>query len=140
LRCQQTGRGGLLNFVRYFWPALEPKMRPLIEGWPKGVILLHAMPRSTPRRPAVAWVAEDRGWEATDGCAQRVQTATICSPWFRSWRSTVTGTPSTVVSNGIAKFSSIIVNQPVNRRPMIRPQDGQMLQAYWNARTTTLVF
>jgi hypothetical protein len=34
----------------------------------------------------------------------RLQTATICSLRFRSRRSTVTGTPSTVVSNGTAKF------------------------------------
>jgi hypothetical protein len=27
LRRQQTGRGGLLNFVRYLWHALEPKSR-----------------------------------------------------------------------------------------------------------------
>jgi hypothetical protein len=25
LRRQQTGRGGLINFVRYFWHALEPR-------------------------------------------------------------------------------------------------------------------
>jgi hypothetical protein len=43
----------------------------------------------------------------------RVQTATICSLWFRSRRSTVTATPSTVVSNGTDKFSSIIVSQPL---------------------------
>src|SRR6266700_4480916 len=41
----------------------------------------------------------------------RIQMATICSLRFRSTRSTVTGTPSTVVSNGTARFSSIIVNQ-----------------------------
>jgi hypothetical protein len=34
LRREQTGRKGLLQFVRYFWHALEPKTRPLIEGWP----------------------------------------------------------------------------------------------------------
>jgi hypothetical protein len=34
LRRQQTGRGGLLNFVKYFWGVLEPKTRPLIDGWP----------------------------------------------------------------------------------------------------------
>jgi hypothetical protein len=33
LRNQQTGRGGLLNFVRYFWHTLEPKSRPMVEGW-----------------------------------------------------------------------------------------------------------
>jgi hypothetical protein len=41
LRKQQTGRGGLLNFVRYFWHALEPKSRPLIEGWPIDAVCLH---------------------------------------------------------------------------------------------------
>jgi hypothetical protein len=41
LRRQQTGRGGLLNFVRYFWHTLEPKTRPLIEGWPIEAICLH---------------------------------------------------------------------------------------------------
>jgi hypothetical protein len=34
LRRQQTGRGGLFNFVRYFWHSLEPKTRKLIEGGP----------------------------------------------------------------------------------------------------------
>jgi hypothetical protein len=32
LRREQTGRKGLLNFVRYFWHSLEPKNRPLVEG------------------------------------------------------------------------------------------------------------
>jgi hypothetical protein len=41
LRRQQTGRGGLLNFVRYFWHALEPKDRPLVEGWPLEAICDH---------------------------------------------------------------------------------------------------
>jgi hypothetical protein len=41
LRKQQTGRGGLLNFVRYFWHMLEPKTRPLIEGWPIEAICIH---------------------------------------------------------------------------------------------------
>jgi hypothetical protein len=41
LRRQQTGRGGLLNFVRYFWHALEPKSRKLVEGWPLEAICLH---------------------------------------------------------------------------------------------------
>src|ERR671915_748848 len=43
----------------------------------------------------------------------RVQMTTIWSRWFRSTRSTVTGTPRTIVSKGTARFSSIIVNQPV---------------------------
>ena len=41
LRRQQTGRGGLLNFVRYFWHSLEPKARLLVEGWPLEAITLH---------------------------------------------------------------------------------------------------
>jgi hypothetical protein len=41
LRRQQTGRGGLLNFVRYFWHTLEPKTRALVEGWPLEAICLH---------------------------------------------------------------------------------------------------
>jgi hypothetical protein len=34
LRRQQTGRDGLLNFVRYFWHTLEPKSRKMVEGGP----------------------------------------------------------------------------------------------------------
>jgi hypothetical protein len=41
LRRQQTGRGGLLNFVRYFWHTPEPKTRPMIEGWVVEAICLH---------------------------------------------------------------------------------------------------
>jgi hypothetical protein len=41
LRRQQTGRGGLLNFVRHFWHALEPKTRKLVEGWPVEAICIH---------------------------------------------------------------------------------------------------
>jgi hypothetical protein len=41
LRRQQTGRGGLFNFVRYFWHSLEPKTRKLIEGWPLEAICTH---------------------------------------------------------------------------------------------------
>jgi hypothetical protein len=41
LRNQQTGRGGLLNFVRYFWHTLEPKTRPMVEGWPLEAICIH---------------------------------------------------------------------------------------------------
>lgn len=45
-------------------------------------------------------------------CPRR-QIATIYSLPSRSMRSTVTGTPSTVVSKGTARFSSVIVSQPV---------------------------
>jgi hypothetical protein len=41
LRRQQTGRGSLVEFVRYFWHALEPKTRKLIEGWPLEAICFH---------------------------------------------------------------------------------------------------
>jgi hypothetical protein len=41
LRNQQTGRGGLLQFVRYFWHTLEPKSRPMVEGWPLEAICNH---------------------------------------------------------------------------------------------------
>jgi hypothetical protein len=41
LRREQTGRGGLLNFVRYFWHTLEPKSRPLVEGWVLEAICIH---------------------------------------------------------------------------------------------------
>jgi hypothetical protein len=41
LRREQTGRKGLLNFVRYFWHSLEPKNRPLVEGWPLEAICDH---------------------------------------------------------------------------------------------------
>jgi hypothetical protein len=41
IRRQQTGRGGLLNFVRHFWHALEPKSRKLVEGWPLEAICNH---------------------------------------------------------------------------------------------------
>lgn len=36
----QTGRGGLIEFVRYFWPVLEPKT-PLVDGWPLQAICEH---------------------------------------------------------------------------------------------------
>src|ERR1035437_5606899 len=39
-RQKQTGVGGLLEFVRYFWHILEPST-PLIEGWPLEAICLH---------------------------------------------------------------------------------------------------
>jgi hypothetical protein len=32
LRQQQARRGGLIEFVRYFWHTLEPPSRDLIEG------------------------------------------------------------------------------------------------------------
>jgi hypothetical protein len=41
IRRQQTGRGGLLNFVRHFWHALEPKTRSMVEGWPLEAICTH---------------------------------------------------------------------------------------------------
>jgi hypothetical protein len=41
LRREQTGRGGLLNFVRHFWHALEPRDRKLIEGWPLEAVCDH---------------------------------------------------------------------------------------------------
>jgi hypothetical protein len=41
LRKQQTGRGSLLNFVRYFWHVLEPPKRDLVEGWPLEAISEH---------------------------------------------------------------------------------------------------
>jgi hypothetical protein len=41
LRKQQARRGGLLEFVRYFWHTLEPKTRPLVEGWPLEAICIH---------------------------------------------------------------------------------------------------
>ena len=41
LRREQTGRGGLLEFVRYFWHTLEPKTRPMVEGWVIEAICLH---------------------------------------------------------------------------------------------------
>lgn len=37
---KQQGHGGLLNFVREYWPIVEPA-RPLIEGWPLEAICEH---------------------------------------------------------------------------------------------------
>ena len=37
---QGSSRGGLLHFVRYFWPVLEPE-RKLVEGWPLEAICIH---------------------------------------------------------------------------------------------------
>jgi hypothetical protein len=41
LREEQTGRGSLLNFVRYFSNVLEPPKRKLVEGWPLDAVALH---------------------------------------------------------------------------------------------------
>jgi phage terminase large subunit-like protein len=41
LRREQSGRGSLINFVRYFWHTLEPISRKLVEGWPLEAICLH---------------------------------------------------------------------------------------------------
>lgn len=41
LRRQQSGRGSLVEFVRYYWHTLEPKSRKLVEGWPLEAICLH---------------------------------------------------------------------------------------------------
>src|SRR5882672_7863046 len=39
-RAAQSQRGGLIEFVRYFWHVLEPE-RELIEGWPLLAMCLH---------------------------------------------------------------------------------------------------
>lgn len=39
-RRKQSGRGGLLEFVRYFWHVLEPQT-PLVEGWPLEAVCAH---------------------------------------------------------------------------------------------------
>ena len=50
---EQTGRGSLLNFVRYFWHSLESKTRPLVEGWPLEAITLHLEALTfNPQQPA----------------------------------------------------------------------------------------
>ena len=41
LRREQSKRGGLLPFIRYFWHVLEPPKRKLVEGWPLEAIALH---------------------------------------------------------------------------------------------------
>jgi hypothetical protein len=41
LREEQTGRGSLIPFTRYFWHVLEPSKRKLVEGWPLEAIALH---------------------------------------------------------------------------------------------------
>jgi phage terminase large subunit-like protein len=40
IRAAQAKRGGLIEFVRYFWPVLEPQT-PLVEGWPLEAICRH---------------------------------------------------------------------------------------------------
>src|ERR1700693_5912640 len=39
-RARQAKRGGLIEFVRYFWHVLEP-VTPLVEGWALDAICLH---------------------------------------------------------------------------------------------------
>lgn len=39
-RKQQARRGGLIEFVRHFWPVLEPQT-PLVDGWPLEAICAH---------------------------------------------------------------------------------------------------
>lgn len=39
-RAAQSQRGGLIEFVRYFWHVLEPE-RELVEGWPLETMCLH---------------------------------------------------------------------------------------------------
>jgi hypothetical protein len=36
----QSGRGGLMHFVRYFWEVLEPET-PMVEGWPMVAVCQH---------------------------------------------------------------------------------------------------
>lgn len=40
IRATQARRGGLIEFVRYFWPVLEPQTE-LVEGWPLEAICKH---------------------------------------------------------------------------------------------------
>lgn len=40
IRATQARRGGLIEFVRYFWPVLEPQT-PLVDGWPLEAICSH---------------------------------------------------------------------------------------------------
>lgn len=40
LRAKQVGRGGLIEFVRYFWAVLEPQTD-MVEGWPLEAICAH---------------------------------------------------------------------------------------------------
>jgi predicted phage terminase large subunit-like protein len=39
-RAKQSKRGGLIEFVRYFWHVLEP-VTPLVEGWPLEAVCQH---------------------------------------------------------------------------------------------------
>ena len=41
LRRQQARRGGLLEFVKYFWHVLEPSSRKLVTGWPLEAVCIH---------------------------------------------------------------------------------------------------
>ena len=50
LREEQTGRGGLLNFVRYYRHILEPPKRELVEGWPLASVNSKYAPRGPRRR------------------------------------------------------------------------------------------
>lgn len=54
-REQANLNGGLLRFVRYFWPIVEPS-RPLIEGWPLQAICEHleAVTRGEIKRLAIS--------------------------------------------------------------------------------------
>jgi len=40
MRARQTGRGGLIHFVRDFWDVLEPATK-LVDGWPLEAICMH---------------------------------------------------------------------------------------------------
>lgn len=40
IRAAQAKRGGLIEFVRYFWPVLEPQTE-LVDGWPLEAICRH---------------------------------------------------------------------------------------------------
>lgn len=40
IRASHVGRGGLLRFVRYFWPVLEPQTK-FVDGWPLEAICRH---------------------------------------------------------------------------------------------------
>ena len=41
LRRQQARRGGLLEFVKYFWHVLEPTSRKMVTGWPLEAMCVH---------------------------------------------------------------------------------------------------
>src|SRR4051812_6775277 len=40
IRASQVGRGGLLRFVKFFWPILEPQTK-FVDGWPLQAICAH---------------------------------------------------------------------------------------------------